>query len=670
MTMKRIRQRLTMLPEKTAFLKNISHNRRLSWVLFAVLIAFCSVSLVHMPNLKYMEVDLADSGERLFYPAVNDSINTWHMPMAPVICAAVVYPLFSMHVSVVVKMLVAGICVLETFSLAAFLFSPLQGFVAGLVAVWLCHARYCDVEQLVYSSVILLLANIMALRFKSVKDKEALLGVATGMTVLVKTVLVPFPLLYMVLFRSGTGFAKRAVLLFCGIITVVLLWGFANFISSGHVVLLDMGRGESNLITGVLGISGTGEGDMRALAGLAPGSGVMLWAVKTVCLHPLRYLHGCAERLVMVFLFHPVLFLCAFLACWISHRRREIMEISALSAYFLVVHCMMTIEFRYLVPFWFIAAALACGIVGDIPLHEQTSRNSGPGWPVFKSCAAALSAIALLSMALLLEYPFIHKHGVDYAYIMRNSPDNIWLWSKYGDSFMYKNDMDNMVMVRKKIYEMNPNLGMSYEMALIIRNSPQDRVRLEEMLSVGKLDLLLAVLIKLEAGDIALARSLFARYTEEQYVIRWASGSYELGIQDRLRRVSLHRTAETMAFIIRQLPYARMCAIGARLESLGMDEHAMLDSYYSVHFSDLGVIEAQAGKTEDATRDLLKAIELDPHNISAYATLGSVYIGQKRADKLVPLYRRAIELNGDAQSPLLDMLKADYAAYSAGTAKQ
>jgi len=129
--------------------------------------------------------------------------------------------------------------------------------------------------------------------------------------------------------------------------------------------------------------------------------------------------------------------------------------------------------------------------------------------------------------------------------------------------------------------------------------------------------------------------------------------------------------------VLEQLPFEKMKFVASRLHFVSLDENSVLYGRFPLYpaqtlsLTDAGISDAQKKNFQKAETELLRAIELNPHYLPAYSTLGVVYMNTHRTDKLLPLYRQAAARGGELWgSPLMDMLKADYAALSAIDARK
>jgi Tfp pilus assembly protein PilF len=536
-----------------------------------------------------VQPELVGSGEGLFYPALNGIMDNWHMPLAPLLSATAAYPVFSLHLAPAVKILLAGLCVMQTFSLAALLCSPAAGLAAAVTAAFLCRAPFADIEQFTYSAVILFFANVLVYGFADRRRRDTAIGLACGATLLVKSMMIPFPALYLLWTAKGKIFnreaASRAVLLFGGAAIVIFVWGTAQFADKHQPVFLDSIRGESNIITGALGITGTAEGNQRILAGISASDSVARWALKTVATHPLRYLLGAARRCALVFSLNPLLLLLACAGFFACRKKDGAIPLALLALFFLGVHCLLTIEPRYLVPLWFMAAALAAGVLEWVP-QMRSQKEQGAAVAVFKSCAVAVTLLCAAALFFVARYPFCHKTEATYERTIAANPDNAWLLEKYGTYCMSKGDADKGLNALERACELNPDALRNYSTALLA-SGRYEAAWLDKMQQIAAKNnirdghaLIALMLMRLEQERDSDAAIILSIYNRNVNLIRNASGAYELKTQDDFRTRAKKEAGSLTAKILLLIPPQRMIPLIARVSAPGLDIHCIETAPY------------------------------------------------------------------------------------------
>jgi|GEM_PF-7081085 len=632
---------------------------------------------------------LSKAGEKLLYPGFGGPIDIFYMPLAPIICAALAYPVHGVHLATAVSILVLSLCSLLTFSLTAVLFSPVTGFLAGTAEALGFVLFNPDMEQLVYSSMVLCLANVLVFRFGDNKFKDLLIGIATALTLTVKCVLLPFPIVYLLATAGGNfrkDFWKRSLALLGPSVLLIAVWGAANLPERHAFVFLDSARGANNLIGGSMGVGGTYlMGDMKALAGIGASENVLPWVIKNILSHPLIYAWGFVKRMALALSFQPVLFLCAVAGLWIHRRRENIMPLALLCGFFLFTHCLMAIAPRFFVPLWFLLLPLAVGLLSfrktgvEVPL-----KNPAAATVTFGISAMILCLLAGTSVFLAVRHPFFKTKSLEeYKLAIGRNPNNAWLLEQYGNRSLESGDMASALDALSKAYDLDRNSLTGYAFALLIsgRYHSMEWDSLKTILTSSRVDdcrnLLVLSLMAIELERYDEARLFIDRYREFNNLVRDPSDARDRKLQQNLMAKSMECIAGLFEEMLVSMPTERIRFICSRF-SLVYPEITSLVSVDQLLFnksaqkasvfSEKGVEYALSGRLDLAIKELLSAIALEPRYLPAYSTLAYVYVQQGKKDKACEVYGKAIAASRDDDffPSLLSALREDQKACQSG----
>lgn len=367
----------------------------------------------------------ADRGEILFH-SVKDHTVSFSMPFLSMAASFVTYhlpggghsPDGMAILARVASLLLYGLC----YNLGAMSGGRAKGLLYALTAV-LLNFKYKDHdgEQAIYSLLLVLYVNLEVLRAKKQGGWDSLLaGLSLGFTLLVRSPMFLFPPVKIAwdYFQGKTGLRKYALnsALFLSAVFILLLpWSRLNYFHFGRLLPFEVERSAANMITGAKGSVFTMEGDHRSLAGLSQTDNVTKWAVKTVLADPLPYAAGVAKRLWHVFLMFPILLpLAAAGALWRRRPARsgepETGFIALLAGYFVLTHCLLSIEERFMYPLrYFLGFMLSAGLWRW--LGEERGERPARGLPAY-----GLFAVILLFVGVV-EY-----HVIRYPYRAELSP--------------------------------------------------------------------------------------------------------------------------------------------------------------------------------------------------------------------------------------------------------
>ena len=295
-----------------------------------------------------------------------------------------------------------------------------------------------DPEQVFFTLLILLYLNLEAAREAAPGALASLLsGLALGVTLLVRSTLFLLPPL-MALLQLARGARPRKVILkeaavfLLGAYMLLLPWARLNHFVYGKFTPFEVGRADSNVITGVLGSVYTMEGNPRALAGLDQDDNALAWAVRQVAASPLAYISATAKRVWHILLIYPLLALLAALAL-LYLRKSAPPGPAALTLYFIAVHSLMSIEIRYFYPLAYLLGLLAAG--GICAGVKTAAAPAGSGIRTARLLLLPALLAALAVEYVVLAYPSKAGRdclsGVEAA--LEKNPEHPWLLYKKGE---------------------------------------------------------------------------------------------------------------------------------------------------------------------------------------------------------------------------------------------
>ncbi len=339
----------------------------------------------------------------------------YNMPGIPILIATLDALRSSLLYSFIDIAISCGILAVS-YSIARELSSPRAGFIAAVFSalVITSDGHFGDMEQRLLA-LELLCALFYFLRDELSPSKSCKYAGAAmlGCTFMLRSTMALFPPLWGIwaVFRGGwKGWRFRCREVLPAVILPYLFlvpWMFSAHSGMQRNVIFEDGRANSNIITGALGLVGTIEGSSRDLAllnGWRDGDSLYLWAAKQVFSHPWRYMSAVAERVREVALFFPAAALLGISACAVLLFRRRVSLPLLVCSYFVVIHCLMSVEPRYLVPLWLVCAAFAGAASGCFGSNRGTVGTdsrfiTGTLW-------LALMCLEVWVAILLVIYPF------------------------------------------------------------------------------------------------------------------------------------------------------------------------------------------------------------------------------------------------------------------------
>ncbi|MCX5796673.1 MAG: tetratricopeptide repeat protein [Elusimicrobia bacterium] len=372
-------------------------------------------------------------GEALFHgladPAVALSMPGFSIPNA----------LLCNHATAAGQMLARGLSLLSgallVFALGSLLHSGLCGAVAALLFA-LGPARDLSSDRWLYVLHVLLVAGMVVWRAQAPSLRRSLaLGAAIGMSLLVLSPLFLFPLVlvgYEWLRRGRRPDAQAAAIVLVPL-AALLPWVLMNWRIHQRLVLFEDGRAAPLIVAGALGYVSTGLTNWDAvLDGVAPGGHLLLWALRQVCGHPFAYAAACAQRLLYVVSFHPLLYAGALASAWLGRKREEHRQLALLAGTFIAIHCVGAVEERYGEPVLPLLCAL-CAAGALSWLKAEAGRLSGRLATGFVcGFAALLLAGHVLVARRVLAYPGLAARDAALDRELARRPADPWLWFARG----------------------------------------------------------------------------------------------------------------------------------------------------------------------------------------------------------------------------------------------
>lgn len=508
----------------------------------------------------------ADRGELLFH-AVSSKALSYSMPLLSLLASAAQH--LGLDPALAASAAALLLC-LAAYGLGARAGGRARGALFALAAA--AATLTCPVpeaEQVLYSFFLLVFLGLELYRLTGGGPAvSAAAGLAAGATMLLRSPLFLFPPLSVL--RQRFSPAKRpgwlpaaALFLLCAYLPLAP-WARLNHGLFGRVIIFEEERSTCNLITGVSGIVYTIEGDARAFAGLSRTESVYPWAVKTVLLHPGRYAASVVKRAGRVLLMFPLLFLLAGAGFFLSRKDPGARLLAFFSAYFVFIHCLLSIEERYFYPLRYALALLAAGGAWEL-LKKAGLAVEERGRDFFTAplCALILATSAA-TLAVVWRYPAAAAPAL--AAVTRGLekyPSDAWLHKKKGELLLSLDLTSEGLESLELACALYGEKGLCYLSRALKAGAPQDPPRLENYYEL----LLVKLMRELELGREAEARATLAAARElwlaEKNSIKGPQRPEESGHLERIKESN--RTfwdADLAAALVYLAPEKRAGALG------------------------------------------------------------------------------------------------------------
>lgn len=271
----------------------------------------------------------------------------------------------------------------------------------------------------------------------------AALAAGIGASLMVRSPLALLPVLLMAIEarRAGSrGEYGQAALIGLGSYLPLAPWIWMNWTLSGRFIPFEDGGASMNIITGALGLVLCVEGDWTTLVDgpLPEGLGAVLaWAAGTAARHPLDFASGVLGRLAFAARQAPILALAAVPAVWAAARRPALRTALILPSYYIGLHCLMSIQDRYLTPIWpVLLVTVAAGAAAVSASLAPATRGEAPPWAerVAKLWGAAALSLGVWMALLIFGLVGASRLGTLEALTraLERRPGQAWLLAERG----------------------------------------------------------------------------------------------------------------------------------------------------------------------------------------------------------------------------------------------
>jgi tetratricopeptide (TPR) repeat protein len=207
----------------------------------------------------------------------------------------------------------------------------------------------------------------------------------------------------------------------------LLPWVRLNWVVAGRLIPFENGEAHTNIVTGALGLVRTIEGGYAPLlARPLPNdrlATVLLWALREIAGHPVRYVEAVAGRLALVWNLHPLLCAAALAAAGLLRARPGWASYARVACYYAGVHCLMSVQDSYFDPLWPLLGVMTAGLA-----LEALRRASGVAAARWRFSEAALAALLLAAGGAAAAT--LATVGAYASAARRRPPDSEAAWSE------------------------------------------------------------------------------------------------------------------------------------------------------------------------------------------------------------------------------------------------
>jgi tetratricopeptide (TPR) repeat protein len=355
--------------------------------------------------------------------------------------------------------------------LLAFLVLAVEGELESGISAWTAAAAVVllpwEFPQYFLTLIVLMVAGLLVWRcHKESLFRTFVLSLSIGTSLLFRSTLAFLPPLLIMFdcvprLRAARRLAWVNVLIFLLVPYIFLLPRiYSNWAIYHRIIPFEDGEASCNIVTGALGVVGTIEGPWQELikneasvssTSLTNGA-VLIWALKEIAVHPLRYVFSYLTRAGLAILWCSPYFFFALWALWRERQRRDFQALGLLCAYLLAIHCFMSIQRNYFQPLLPLLLVLCASLTRHF---YRKSFLSAPG-------SLLILAGSLLCMLALSSYSFIRLHAPALSSRLLNSalqrdPHDAWLRTQRGTMRLSLGDISGAAKDLSLASALNPN---------------------------------------------------------------------------------------------------------------------------------------------------------------------------------------------------------------------
>jgi tetratricopeptide (TPR) repeat protein len=406
------------------------------------IIILATAFVIHRPAYDFSEIlSYADRGKMLLHGIKNTSIS-YSMPFINLLGAVTEYH-SNINPQILLK-LIFSLAIVGTYVLSYMIGLNSKGRITALLTLLIAGMYDNDFEQVIYSFLIILSAEMLILRSKNYNRKTSIIaGLAIGFTFFVRPALFLFPFVMVIFdyFHHSKNFKKYIInsIIFLSASFILLLpWVRVNHFLFNRFIPFEAERGSANIITSVQGLTFTMEGDARQLANLKKTDSVYKWAAKELLKNPMPALSAVPKRLLEIFYMHPFLILLGLIGLILGRKDKNVLLISIMAGYFIAIHSLFPIGERYFYPLkHLLAFPAACAFYFLFEKKEKASASRALPHIIFY----AMLTIIIMIEIVLIAYPFRAKQELlAINNSLQKHPRDRWLLKKKGKILLLEED--------------------------------------------------------------------------------------------------------------------------------------------------------------------------------------------------------------------------------------
>lgn len=615
-------------------------------------------------------MNFADNGEALIHSLPGASAA--HMPMADIMAAEL-----SNHRGLSWRQcrMLSGFFLAVLSVSAAMMLKPGAPFYPAVCLIVILAAESQTVSKYMqhfYSPMVMLVACLLIRQSGNGGRWPAALGLGSGLLFRSPLAFLPPLLASREIWQSrGRRGAWKKSMIWLVPFLFLLPWAAANHAVHKQWIFFEANATSPNIVGGALGLIGSTKGDWKSLIDSAAVDSnstwsVLYWAAIEALSHPWRSARALALRLRLVAGFHPLLLLAAAAGLWLNRGNPRMLKVALLAGYFILVHCLMSVQENYFTPLWPLLVLPACSLMAGRDREEEATPWLRAAHGAVSACLAVALAWSLYTFVVLYRYANSKGLSTQAGLLsaLDKHPNDSWLLAGRGRMRWLQGDWSGALEDLRGAYGLapgNPQRSLEIAWAEMLggdfrslrawtfkSNHPAES---ESFVEIDSMILkAFALLRQGSSSDARRALAVMDEYYKSRAAVRGDAVSAAGPALERLRSASAGVLAQRMTRLVRDyLPLAERPAFCLALTKIfPLHEHLRKAEFLGL----LGVDYAMIAASREDYRRMLPLLQdltsLYPRETMLWVELAATAVHAGRRDLALAALRSAETLGPTA----------------------
>ena len=519
-----------------------------------------------------------------------------------------------------------------------------------------------DFEQIIFSIYIILFLIFFIKREKEYHNNgnrfEIFAALTLGFTFLIRSTLIILPvfiIIYDLLTKGRKISIKKTFIILLIPYSLLIPWSLYSKFLIGKVLFTEINRASMNIITGALGTTLTGEGDIVEVLGADEKINSYSFALKIISAKPLNYMVSILRRLWYFVSINWIMFIPALISFYLNRKSTRIKILMFFILFFVAIHILFSVEKRYFFPVSLILSIITAG-----SLNERDNENEYE--PKFKPVIffIILSLPVIFTLYKFVLYPISEKKDIE-VFISENKKINPDLYLIAAINKIRSGEREKAIAYLEKFHKTSKDpLKKNVEELLNVLDGKDEIINTSQPFNI----VLIKVLLLIKENKIQDAKEMIKNYWTDisQSYMRSTMTETEISLDYQIRKYIKKDALFYDNFLIAATSYSEAKNICKKFNSLikeyGSNENLdcnleekntaqKIKAYCKndIPFEKLmEIIELESKQSEVAKDKIKKLIKEKPSNYKLYTEYGNICMIEKKYQKARFFYEKAIDL--------------------------